>query len=59
MLERAFLAFRRPNLLWRRLRGRGAADIRLDEIAPHLGPRPLIVDGGAWDGGDTVRFAER
>ena len=58
-LERTSLAFRRPDLLWRRIRGRDAADIKLDEIGPYIGPRPVIVEAGAWNGGDTARFAER
>jgi len=59
LLERTSLAFRRPDLLWRRIRGRDSADIKLDEIGPYIGPRPVIVEAGAWNGGDTARFAER
>jgi FkbM family methyltransferase len=33
--------------------------ISLDEIAPYLGEHPVIVEAGASNGSDTVRFAER
>jgi FkbM family methyltransferase len=33
--------------------------ISLDEIALYLGERPVIVEAGASNGSDTVRFAER
>ena len=58
-LERLLLAARRPDLAWRRLRGVEVIGISLDEMAPYLGEHPVIVEAGAWNGSDTVRFAER
>ena len=58
-LERLILGARRPDLVWRRLRGVEVIGISLDEIAPYLGEHPVIVEAGAWNGSDTVRFAKR
>jgi FkbM family methyltransferase len=58
-LDRSLLALRRPDLAWRRLKGGDVSGVRLDEISPHLGPRPIIVEAGAETGGDTLRFAKR
>jgi FkbM family methyltransferase len=58
-IERVVLAARRPDLAWRRLRGLDVIAIELDEIAPYISECPVIVEAGALNGSDTVRFAER
>jgi FkbM family methyltransferase len=58
-LQKAALAVRRPDLTWRWLRGLNVIEITVDEIAPHIGDRPVIVEAGACNGEDTARFAQR
>lgn len=58
-IERVGLALRRPDLAWRRLTRRSVIEIGLDEIAPYVGTRPVILEAGALNGDDTVRFAEQ
>ena len=58
LLERASFALRRPDLLSRRILGKGG-DIHLDEVAPYLTDSPVILEAGACDGTDTVKFAQR
>jgi 2-O-methyltransferase len=57
--QRASFALRRPDLLWRTVRTGCGRDIGLDEVAPYLSGSPVILEAGAFDGADTVRFAER
>ena len=57
--ERAWFALRRPDLLWQMARSGCAREIDLDEVAPYLSGSPVILEAGAFDGTDTVRFAER
>ena len=52
-------ALSRPDLVLRKLRGQSVIDIELDEIAPFLPEAPIILEAGALNGADTVRFAER
>jgi 2-O-methyltransferase len=58
LIERASLAVRRPDLLLRKIRGKDLIEIELHEIAPHLTDSPVILESGACDGTDTVRFAQ-
>ena len=57
--ERAIFALRRPDMLWRKIRGRDMIEIGVGEIAPYLPPDPLILEAGACDGTDTAGFAQR
>jgi len=57
--ERAIFALRRPDMLWRKIRGRNMIEIGVDEIAPYLPPDPVVLEAGACDGTDTARFAQR
>jgi 2-O-methyltransferase len=57
--ERAIFALRRPDMLWRKIRGRDMIEIGVGEIAPYLPPDPVILEAGACDGTDTARFAQR
>ncbi|MEP7025808.1 MAG: FkbM family methyltransferase [Actinomycetota bacterium] len=57
--QRAMFALRRPNMLWRKIRGKDMIEISVGEIAPYLPPDPVILEAGACDGTDTVRFAQR
>lgn len=52
-------ALRRPDILLRKLRGRDLIEISVDEIARYLPDDPVILEAGACDGTDTVRFAQR
>jgi 2-O-methyltransferase len=56
--ERASFALRRPDLLSRRILGKGS-DIHLDEVAPYLTGSPVILEAGACDGTDTLKLAQR
>jgi 2-O-methyltransferase len=56
--ERALYALRRPDMLWRKIRGRDMIEIGVGEIAPYLPPDPVILEAGACDGSDTARFAQ-
>jgi FkbM family methyltransferase len=58
-VERLLLAARRPDLAWRRLVCLDAASIGLEEITPYLDESPVILEAGACNGSDTLRFAER
>ena len=55
---RASLAISKPELVWRKLRGKDIVGIDLHEIAPHLTDSPVILEAGACDGSDTVTFAK-
>ena len=57
--ERAIFALRRPDMLWRKVRGRDMIEIGVGEIAPYLPPDPVILEAGACDGTDTATFALR
>jgi 2-O-methyltransferase len=57
--QRASFALRRPDLLWRTARSGCGREIYLDEVAPYLSGSPVILEAGAFDGTDTVGFAER
>ena len=50
---------RRPDILWQRVRKKEFIHISLDEIAAFLDGSPVILEAGACDGADTVRFARR
>jgi 2-O-methyltransferase len=50
---------RRPDMLLRKIRGKNLAEITADEIAPYLPADPVILEAGACDGTDTVKFAQR
>ena len=52
-------AVARPDLALRKLRGTSVIDIELDEIAPYLPAAAVILEAGAFNGADTVRFSER
>jgi FkbM family methyltransferase len=52
-------ALRRPDMLWRKIRGKDLIEIKADEIAPYLPPNPVILEAGAFNGADTVQFAQR
>ena len=58
LLERASFAIRRPDMLWRRIRGKDLVAIELREIAPYLSKSPVILEAGACDGADSVAFAQ-
>lgn len=61
-VERPLLALRRPDLVWRWMRGvRGAhaIEIALEEIANHVPDRPVILEAGGHGGEDTERLASR
>jgi 2-O-methyltransferase len=55
--ERAIFALRRPDMLWRKIRGRDMIEIGVGEITRYLPPDPVILEAGACDGTDTARFA--
>lgn len=57
--ERAIFALQRPEMLWRKIRDRDMIEIGVDEIAPYLPSDPVVLEAGACDGTDTVRFAQR
>jgi len=59
LLERASLAISRPDLLLRKVLGKNLIEIEFYEIAPYLTDSPVILEAGACDGADTVRFAQR
>lgn len=51
---------RSPRLAMRYLRGRSPSEITLEEIEEYLhSERPTVVEAGAFDGADTLRFASR
>lgn len=56
--EQVMFALRRPDILMRRLLGRDLIEISLSEIAKYVPPEPVILEAGACDGTDTVRFAQ-
>lgn len=58
--RRVMAGIRHPHLAFRRLRGKHPVDIELDEIAEHLHTEaPRVLEAGAYDGVDTIRFARR
>jgi 2-O-methyltransferase len=57
--ERAVFALQRPDMLWRKIRGRDMIEIGVAEIAHYLPADPVILEAGACDGTDTARFARR
>lgn len=58
--ELIIAGLRSPRLALRYLRGLSPSEIGLDEIAKFLdSPSPVIVEAGAFDGVDTLRFAQR
>jgi hypothetical protein len=59
LLERASFAISRPDLLLRKVLGKNLIEIELYEIAPYLTDSPVILEAGACDGADTVKFAQR
>lgn len=59
LFRQASFAISRPDLLWRKIRGKDLVEIHLDEIAPYLTDTPTILEAGACDGTDTVEFARR
>jgi FkbM family methyltransferase len=46
-------------MLWRKIRGRDMIEIGVGEIARYLPSDPVILEAGACDGTDTVRFTQR
>ena len=56
---RASFALRRPDLLLRRINGKDLIEIDLDEVEPYVTGSPVILEAGARNGTDTVRFAQR
>jgi FkbM family methyltransferase len=48
-----------PRFVAQRLRRRPLMEMTLDELAAYLPAAPVILEAGACDGSDTVRFAER
>lgn len=57
--QRASFALRRPDLLLRRINGKDLIEIDLDEVEPYVTGSPVILEAGARNGTDTVRFAQR
>lgn len=58
--ELLIAGLRSPRLAVRYLRGQSPSEITLDEIARYLkNPSPVVVEAGAFDGVDTLRFAAR
>src|ERR1700748_3255029 len=58
-LEQASFAISRPDLVLRKIRGKDLVEIELHEIAPYLTDSPVILEAGAFDGTDTIKFAQR
>jgi len=53
-------AIRRPDLVFRYLRGKQPGEFDLEEIARFVqSDSPIIVEAGAFDGRDTVSFSQR
>lgn len=53
-------AIRRPDLVFRYLRGKQPSEFDLEEIAKFVqSDSPIIVEAGAFDGRDTVTFSQR
>jgi FkbM family methyltransferase len=52
-------AARRPDMLWRKIRGKDLIEIEVGEVAPYLPPNPVILEAGAFNGADTTQFARR
>ena len=53
-------AIRRPDLVFRYLRGKQPSEFDLEEIAKFVqSDSPIIVEAGAFDGRDTVSFSQR
>ena len=51
---------RRPDLVFRYLRGKQPSEFDLDEVAKFVqSASPIIVEAGAFDGRDTVSFSKR
>jgi FkbM family methyltransferase len=57
--QRASFAIHRPDILFRKIRGKDLIEIDLDEVAPYLTGSPVILEAGACNGADTVKFAQR
>lgn len=58
--EILFGAFRRPDLVFRYLRGKQPSEFDLAEIAKFVETdSPIIVEAGAFDGCDTLSFSQR
>jgi FkbM family methyltransferase len=57
--EQAMFAVRRPDMLWRKIRGKDLIEIKVDEVAPYLPSSPVILEAGAFNGADTTQFARR
>lgn len=58
--ELLIAGLRSPRLAVRYLRGQSPSEITLDEIARYLASTsPTIIEAGAFDGVDTLRFASR
>jgi 2-O-methyltransferase len=58
LLMRASLAISKPELVLRKLRGKDIVEIELHEIARYLTDSPVILEAGACDGSDTIKFAQ-
>ena len=53
-------AIRRPDLVFRYLRGKQPSEFDLSEVAKFItAEKPTIVEAGAFDGRDTFAFAQR
>lgn len=59
LLERISFAISRPDLVLRKIRGKDVIEIELQEIAPYLTDSPVILEAGACDGTDTIKFTQR
>lgn len=57
--ERASFAVRRPDILWKKIRGKEFIEIHPNEIARYLTDSPVILEAGACHGDDTVRMAQQ
>lgn len=55
--QRVMFALRHPEMAWRWIRRQDMIEISPAEIAPYLPADPVILEAGACDGVDTVRFA--
>lgn len=57
--EQAKFAARRPDMLWRKIRGKDLIEIEVDEVVQYLPSNPVILEAGAFNGADTTQFAQR
>lgn len=57
--DKVKFAANRPDLTIRRLRGLPVSEVSLDELNTHIPDAPVIVEAGACDGTDTLRFVAR